>query len=72
MVPKGDLPLEITWLHNDYPLMDDSSVSVLKSSSRISGLTFESLDDRHRGTYTCIAKNKAGRAKFSTDLNING
>lgn len=35
-------------------------------------LTIDSVTDEHSGNYTCVAQNKAGTARYSADLNVNG
>lgn len=69
---KGDLPIRITWLHNGQAIIEDEGLHVIKTSSRISTLNFEYVRAHHRGNYTCLAKNSAGAAEFTTDFYING
>lgn len=71
-VQKGDLPIEFAWLHNGYLLEDNFGVSLTKMSPRISFLNIESVKAKHRGNYTCVAANKAGRAEFMSELHIDG
>lgn len=47
-------------------------VVVFKGGSKNSMLTIDSVTDRHSGTYTCIAENKAGVVTYTTVLNVNG
>lgn len=72
MVLKGDLPLEIRWLHNYNPVLSENGLSIIKASSRISTLNIESVKGNHRGNYTCFAKNLAGSTEYSVELNVNG
>lgn len=70
---KGDLPIAITWLLNGKEIRDESDgITILKVSPRLSSLSIESMDHRHRGEFKCMAKNKAGHAEFTTELKING
>lgn len=70
-VTHGDLPMEITWLHNDREITDDLGVSFV-SNKRVSTLTIESVAAYNAGNYTCQAKNKAGVDKFAIELTVNG
>lgn len=75
MISKGDLPLKIEWMHNGYPIPKQSSTSginIMNMSVRLSTLNFEYIRGEHRGNFTCVASNKAGRAEFTAELNING
>lgn len=72
MVLKGDMPMEIKWLHNNMPVVSENGMSIMKTSARISTLNIESVRGEHRGNYKCVAKNKAGIDEYSTELNVNG
>lgn len=69
---KGDLPIELVWLHNNRTLKPDGNIAILRMSKKISTLSFDSLQAEDIGEYTCLAKNKAGVSSFSTYLNVNG
>lgn len=47
-------------------------IAVFKGGNKNSMLTIDSVTDKHSGTYTCIAENKAGVVSYSTVLNVNG
>lgn len=72
MVLKGDLPLEIRWMHNNVPIELKTGVNVMLASPRVSSLNIESVLGEHRGKYTCVASNKAGVMEYSAELNVNG
>lgn len=73
MITKGDLPLNIKWTLNGQPVVNgENGVQVVKMSSRLSSLSIESLADRHRGIFRCIASNDAGESNYSSELKING
>lgn len=73
MVLKGDLPISVKWFLNNYPITTaDDSISIVKTSTRISQLSIESVQAKHRGVYKCLAENKAGVISYSTELNVNG
>lgn len=73
-VQKGDLPLEINWLHNGDPINNENQIGVTfsKLSSRISTLNIESVRAEHRGNYTCMAVNKAGKSEYVSELHVDG
>lgn len=71
-VTFGDLPLNISWLHNDMEINDSMGISMMMVSKRTSVLTIEFIDDHHAGNYTCVAENHAGIQKYSTELNVYG
>lgn len=71
-VHKGDLPIDIAWTLNDRSVNNIDAISVLRTNKRISQLSIDDVRAEHSGEYTCIAKNSAGIAKFSTNLNVNG
>lgn len=75
VVQKGDLPLKIEWLHDGILVPKQSSTSginIINMSARLSTLNFEYIRGEHRGNYTCVARNQAGKAEFTAELNING
>lgn len=44
----------------------------MSAGKRGSILSIDSVSHAHAGKYTCVAKNKAGEATYSADLNVNG
>jgi Immunoglobulin domain len=76
-VNKGDLPLEVSWIHMDtsgieHRLVTNDGVVITRTNQRISMLSIEAVKARHRGNYSCIAKNKAGIVQHSAYLAMNG
>lgn len=71
-VHKGDFPIELIWLLNNRTVDKIDGVSVMRTNKRISQLSIESVQAEHSGHYSCIAKNLAGSAEQSTNLNVNG
>lgn len=71
-VHKGDTPVDITWFLNGVALRDSADISIVKAGKKTSALSIDSVQDRHAGTYTCVAQNKAGSSSFYTDLHVNG
>lgn len=71
-IAKGDLPIEIIWLHNNETVENDNTISVIRVTKKTSTLNIDSVQETHAGLYTCIAKNEAGYSSHSTDLHVNG
>lgn len=77
-VNKGDLPIKIWWTisenEHDYPrtLSTNDGVVIAQTGNKLSVLNIESVNGRHRGNYTCYAKNKAGIVNHNAYLAING
>lgn len=68
------MPLQITWNHNGEPIDNENQLGVTfsKLSSRISTLNIESVRAEHRGSYKCMAMNKAGRSEHVSELHVDG
>jgi hypothetical protein len=77
-IVKGDLPIKIWWQFNEvsdqlpYNLTTNDGVVITKPSPKISMLAIDAVKARHRGNYTCFAKNKAGVVQHSAFLFVNG
>lgn len=69
---KGDLPINLSWLHNNVSIGYVDGILISKVGHRNSMITIDSVTEKHAGIYTCIAENKAGVARSSTVLNVNG
>jgi hypothetical protein len=72
-VNKGDLPLEIYWMHTDATgtekrVITNDGVVITRTNQRISMLLIEAVKARHRGNYTCVAKNKGGEMHHTAVL----
>lgn len=78
IVGSGDLPINITWSHpGDHQVRSVAEsqrprTTTTKVADRVSMLTIEVLSADHAGNYTCIAKNPAATAEYTTALEING
>ena len=73
MASKGDLPLTIQWSLNGEPLTgNNDQITVVKMSPRLSSLSIESINHRHRGVYKCKVTNLAGTAELTANLIVNG
>jgi hypothetical protein len=78
-ITKGDLPIKIWWtlaesydFLSEYNISSNDGIIISKTGNKLSVLNIEAVKARHRGNYTCYAKNKAGVAKHSAFLSING
>lgn len=70
-VHKGDMPIDIDWLHNNETITKTQGVSVWKGR-KVSTLNIDSVSQEHAGQYSCLAKNRAGWSTHSAILNVNG
>jgi Down syndrome cell adhesion molecule-like protein 1 len=76
-VNKGDLPIKIWWSladtdGHDRNLSTSEKLVIAQTGNKVSLINIESVEARHRGNYTCWAKNRAGIAQHSAYLSING
>ena len=72
IVVKGDEPLSITWSMQGARVNSGPTISTTMLGTRTSMLTIDSVGHRHSGEYTCVASNRAGSEKQSTELKVNG
>lgn len=75
IVSSGDLPLSITWsLQGSTSNAGGLETGVITSpmGQRANFLGIESVGHQHSGEYTCVARNQAGNATYSTNLVVNG
>lgn len=61
----------MNWYHNGLPLASEYGITVMKAA-KISTLSIDDLRAEHRGNYTCVTTNSAGRVEYTSQLNING
>lgn len=71
-VNKGDLPLKIFWVFNDNEINPNDGITVSKNGKRISMLSIDSIQAKHKGNYTCVAINMAGKVNHTAYLFVNG
>lgn len=72
-VPTGDSPIKIKWYLNGKQIIHHlKGVAITSFGSQASILNINSVEPHHRGEYTCVAENPAGKAKFSARLDVNG
>uniref|UniRef100_A0A1B0DQ84 Ig-like domain-containing protein n=1 Tax=Phlebotomus papatasi TaxID=29031 RepID=A0A1B0DQ84_PHLPP len=71
-VNKGDPPIDISWRStNGQKVTTNDGILISRTSQRISTLSIESVRARHRGNYTCVAKNSGGMVEYSAELAVN-
>lgn len=71
-VTTGDLPLNIKWLFNGKLISDVQDVIVSKINKYAAALSIESVSAKHVGNYTCVGRNAAGNASYTSQLLLNG
>ena len=71
-VSAGDEPLSITWSFHGNNISTDSGIMTSNFGSKTSFLMINSVNQGHRGMYTCRAKNNAGSAESTAELRVNG
>ena len=72
IVTEGDEPLAVSWTFHGMDISSDLGIITTPIGTRGSMLLISSVGYRHRGTYTCTAKNVAGLRSLSVDLKVNG
>lgn len=70
-IHKGDLPVDIFWLHNNKTITKTDGISQIKGK-KYNMLNIDSVSPEQAGYYTCIAKNIAGTTSHSAVLHVNG
>lgn len=75
-VARGDMPINITWT---FQSADGRTVGSLpepillnRIGKKIFMLEIPSVTEYHRGSYTCIATNRAGVIEHTAKLMVNG
>jgi hypothetical protein len=72
IVNSGDEPLTLTWAFHGDQVGPETGITTTNLGPRMSILIINSVGHRHQGKYTCTAKNDAGTAIRTTELNVNG
>lgn len=73
MINKGDSPLDIKWSLNGQLIVNgENGIGMVRMSPRLSSLSIESINGKHRGVFKCMASNVAGTTEHSTELMVNG
>ena len=71
-VTKGDPPITIEWTKGGKPLPHDLQITETILDEFSKALLFPSVELRHRGNYTCTARNMAASASFTALMVIHG
>ena len=72
IVSKGDQPLSISWFFHGSHITPDLGIVTAPIGSRGSMLIIGSVAHKHRGNYTCSAKNLASTEFKTVELRVNG
>ncbi|GFQ77884.1 down syndrome cell adhesion molecule homolog [Trichonephila clavata] len=70
-VTKGDPPITIQWLKDGKPLPHDLEITETILDEFSKALLFPRVELRHRGNYTCTARNMAASASFTASMVIH-
>ncbi|GIY89392.1 down syndrome cell adhesion molecule-like protein Dscam2 [Caerostris darwini] len=71
-VTKGDPPITIQWLKDGKPLPHDLEITETILDEFSKALLFPRVELRHKGNYTCTARNMAASASFTASMVIHG
>lgn len=71
-ISKGDIPIDISWHFHGLEVSSNLGITTTKLGDRTSILMISSIKGSHSGNYTCVAKNNAGTATYSTTLQVHG
>lgn len=71
-VPKGDLPLTISWQKDGRTLDTSPMISITQVDQYTSILLIENLTPEHNGNYSCVVRNLAAEVKHTQQLVVNG
>lgn len=72
LVSEGDTPMEITWSFESLRPFDEYGITTHKFGHQGNVLLIAETSAHHQGVYTCSATNSAGRANYSSLLEIHG
>ena len=72
VVIKGDSPVKIEWLFNGRRIRTNDGLTIANTGQKMSLMFIESIQPRHAGNYTCIARNNAGSVEHTSLLKVIG
>ena len=72
IVSKGDEPLYLSWSFHGNDISSDLGITTMPLGARGSALIISRVGHKHRGNYTCQAKNDAGKRFETVELKVNG
>ena len=71
-IPKGDMPLNLTWSFQDKPIKKTDAVVITKLGARSLVLAIPAATEKHTGNYTCTASNIVASTNHTATLNVQG
>lgn len=71
-VYKGDTPSSISWTYHGAELPLNRRFTTMPAGDRTSLLLIRKVAHGHSGTYTCLARNKAGVESQAVELVVKG
>ena len=69
---KGDTPMTISWTFHGRDVSIEREFATRAFGARTKMLLISSVTHGHSGTYTCTARNAAGKTTSSTELVVKG
>ena len=72
IVTTGDEPLTISWFFHGSHITPELGIVTAPIGHRGSMLLISSVAHKHRGSYTCQAKNEAAIVSSTVELKVNG
>lgn len=71
-VVEGDAPIGLQWLFNNQTIAPRHRITIVELGDRNVILSIASVDEKHVGNYTCVARNLAGHHNITAPLLVNG
>lgn len=71
-VVEGDAPITLQWQFNGQTITQRHRITVVQLGDRNVILSIASVDEKHGGNYSCIARNLAGYHAITDTLYVNG
>ncbi|XP_037024225.1 Down syndrome cell adhesion molecule-like protein Dscam2 isoform X28 [Bradysia coprophila] len=71
IVSSGDFPIEFKWYINNKPISEVAGISTVKLGKRNSVMNIDSVNGKHAGNFTCLAKNSAATVNYTANLIVN-
>ena len=69
---KGTPNPEVEWQKDGKPIRDGRRVKIDKDKDGVHSVRIPKAETADQGEYSCIAKNKAGKATCSAKLSVKG
>lgn len=71
-VVEGDAPITLQWQFNGQTITQRHQITVVQLGDRNVILSIASVDEKHGGNYSCVARNLAGYHAITDTLYVNG